>query len=114
MSEFDQAAAILRGIHEGMQVSKAMFAVFTQHNLIEPVTLEVKVTPERTYNLGGLHSISLEKLRGLDKETLFHLHQTGFLQGAFLVAGSVGNVRKLIAMKQGKLRNQDQGVSAGA
>jgi hypothetical protein len=109
----DHVATILRGIHEGMQVGKAMFAVFTELNLIEPVTLEVKVSPEQAFNLGGLHSISMEKLRGLDKEALFRLHQSGFLHGAFLVAASVGNVRKLIAMKQGKLRSQVQGASAG-
>ena len=54
----------------------------------------------------------MEKLRGLDKEAMFRLHQSGFLHGAYLVAASVGNVRKLIAMKQGKLRNQVQGTSA--
>ena len=55
----------------------------------------------------------MEKLRGLDKEAMFRLHQSGFLYGAYMVAASVGNVRKLIAMKQGKLRNQAQGTSAG-
>jgi SapC len=90
-----------------------MYSTFAELNLIEPVTLEVKVTPEQAYNLGGLHSISMEKLRGLDKEALFRLHQTGFLHAAFLVASSVGNVRKLIAMKQGKLRNQPLGINTG-
>jgi hypothetical protein len=71
------------------------------------------VTPEQAFNLGGLHSVSLEKLRGLDKEALFRLHQTGFLHGAFLVAASIGNMRKLIAMKQAKLRSQVQRTSAG-
>ena len=110
----DHVAAILRGIHEGMQVGKAMFAAFAEHNLIEPMTLEVKVTPEQTFNLGGLHGINMEKLRGLDKEALFRLQQSGFLYAAYLVAASVGNVRKLISMKQGKLRNQAQGRNAGA
>jgi hypothetical protein len=89
-----------------------MFAAFTAADLIEPVKLEVKVTAERTYNLAGLHTISHEKLRSLDKDALYKLHQSGFLQGAFLVAASVGNVRKLIAMKQGLLLNQGQAARA--
>lgn len=100
----DHVAAILRGIHEGMQIGKAMFAAFAEADLIEPVTLNVKVTSEQTYNLSGLHSISMEKLRGLKQEPVFKLHQAGWLFAAFLVASSVGNVKKLIAMKQAKLR----------
>jgi len=99
----EHVATILRGIHEGMELGKAMFAAFTALDLVEPVKLEVKVTAERTYNLAGLHTISQEKLRGLDKEALFRLHQTGFLQGAFLQLASLNNVKKLIAMKQGRL-----------
>ena len=104
----DHVAAILRGIHDGMQMGKALYSAYTELQLIEPITLDVKVTPEQAYNLGGLYSINMEKLRGLDKEQLFRLHQTGYLQGAFLVAASVGNIRKLIAMKQAKLRNKPQ------
>ena len=108
----DYVATILRGIHEGMELGKAMFAAFIALDLIEPVKLEVKVTAERTYSLAGLHTISHEKLRSLDKDALHRLHQSGFLQGAFLVAASVGNVRKLIAMKQGKLLDQGQATRA--
>ena len=108
----EHVAIVLRGIHEGMEAGKAMFAAFTALDLIEPVKLEVKVTAERTYNLAGLHTISHEKLRSLDKDALYQLHQSGFLQGAFLVATSVGNVRKLIAMKQGLLLNQGQPARA--
>ena len=110
----DHVAAILRGIHEGMHIGKTMFAAFAEHNLIEPLTLEVKVTPAQTYNLSGLHGISMEKVRGLDKEALFRLQQSGFLYAAYLVAASVGNVKKLIAMKQEKLRNLAQGATTSS
>jgi hypothetical protein len=101
----DHVAAILRGIHEGLEMGKAMYATLASYDLIEPMSLEVKVTPEHTYNLGGLHNVSLEKLHKLDKDSLHRLHQTGFLHGAFLLGTSIGNVKKLIALKQKKLRN---------
>ena len=99
----EHVATVLRGIHEGMELGKAMFAAFTALDLIEPVKLEVKVTAERTYNLAGLHTISHEKMRSLDKDALYQLHQSGFLQGAFLQLASLNNVKKLMAMKQGRL-----------
>ena len=96
----NQIAAVLRGIHEGMEISKAMFAAFTALDLIEPIKLEVKLNDEQTINLAGLYTISQEKLRALDSESLFRLHRSGFLQGAILALASVNNVSKLIAMKQ--------------
>jgi hypothetical protein len=108
----DHMAAVLRGIHEGIQVGKDMFAAFTALNLIEPVKLEVRVTPEQTVNLSGLHTITFEKLRSLDKDTLHQFHQTGYLQAAFLTAASVGNIRKLVALKQARIRNLAQATAA--
>ena len=62
-SYLNQITAVLRGIHQGMDMSKAMFAEFTALGLIEPIKLEVKLNDEETFNLAGLHTISQEKLR---------------------------------------------------
>jgi hypothetical protein len=96
----DHVAAVLRGIHKGLEVSRAMFAAFTRLELIEPMKLEVKVSNTETYALDGLHTINEEKLRALDGESLLQLHRAGFLQGAYLVIASLGNVKSLMAVKQ--------------
>jgi hypothetical protein len=99
----DQVATILKGIHDGIAVSKAMFAVFAEMDLIEPVNLEIKFSAEEQYNLRGLFTISDKKLAALDGESLYKLNQRGYLQGAFLVMASMNNVRKLIALKHRRL-----------
>jgi len=101
---------IMSGIRDGLEVSKAMFAAFSELNLIEPVKLEVKLSQEEQYNVLGLHTISLEKLRALDGEALVRLNRMGFLEGAFLVLASHTNVKKLIGMKQ--IRRMRQGTPA--
>ena len=106
-------AAVLRGIHEGMEVSKAMFAAFTALDLIEPIKLEVKISDEETFNLAGLNTISQEKLRSLDSESLFRLHRSGFLQGAYLALASVSNVNKLMTMKQRRRHAEVEGTRPG-
>lgn len=95
----ERIAAILNGLNHGIAVSKAMFAAFTEFDLIEPVKVEIKFTEEERYNLLGLHTISEEKLAKLDGEALAKLNRAGFLQGAFLVMTSMNNVTKLIDMK---------------
>jgi hypothetical protein len=96
----DHIAAVLRDIRDGLEIGKAMFAAFTAMNLIEPVKVEIKLNEQETYGLTGLHTISPGKLSALDANSLYKLNQAGFLQLAFLIVASHGNVRKLMAMKQ--------------
>jgi len=109
----NQIANVLRGIHEGMEISKGMFAAFTAMELIEPVKIEVKLNSAETFNLAGLHTISQEKLRALDSDSLFKLHQAGYLQGAFLVLASMNNVRKLMAFKQRRRQMEAENARTG-
>jgi SapC protein len=96
---------ILAGIREGIEISKAMFAIYTELDLIEPVKLEVRPSEEENYSVVGLHTINQQKLRNLDGAALARLNRLGFLEGAFLVVNSTSNVRRLIALKQ-RLRAQ--------
>jgi hypothetical protein len=96
---------ILAGLREGIEVSKAMFAIYTELDLIEPVKLEVRPSEQENYSVVGLHTINHQKLRSLDGASLERLNRSGFLEGAYLVANSTSNVRRLIALKQ-RLRAQ--------
>jgi hypothetical protein len=96
----ERVAANLKGIHQGMALSKAMFAAFTALDLIEPVNVEINLTSEEQYSVRGLHTISEEKLAALEGDALYKLNKAGFLQGAFLVIASLNNMKKLIDMKQ--------------
>jgi hypothetical protein len=95
----DRVVGILNAIRTGLEVSKAMFAAFTAADLIEPVKIEVKFSSEEQYDLHGMYTINQKKLGELDAETLHKLNRSGFLQGAFLVTSSLGNVQRLIEMK---------------
>jgi hypothetical protein len=107
----DRVAGILNGIRTGLEVSKAMFAAFTAADLIEPVKIEIKINSEEQYDLLGLHTISQKKLAELDAETLHKLNRSGFLQGAFLVISSLGNVQRLIEMKGRRRQRQAERAS---
>lgn len=107
----DRVASILNGIRTGLEVSKAMFAAFAAADLIEPVKIEVKFNSEEQYDLLGLHTINQKKLAELDAETLHQLNRSGFLQGAFLVLSSLGNVQRLIEMKGRRRQRQAESAS---
>ena len=107
----DRVAGILNGIRTGIEVSKAMFAAFTAAELIEPVKIEVKFNSEEQYDLLGMHTINQKKLAELDAETLHNLNRSEFLQGAFLVTASLGNVQRLIDMKGRRRQRQAEKAS---
>jgi hypothetical protein len=96
----DHIATVLNGIHEGLEYGRVMTAAFQQLDLLEPLKLEVKVNETQKYAIEGLHTLNEDKLRALEGESLYRMHRSGFLQGAYLVQASLGNVRTLMALKQ--------------
>ncbi|HEU4600367.1 MAG TPA: SapC family protein [Steroidobacteraceae bacterium] len=98
----DYIANVLRGIRDGFDVSKDMFAAILEFDLIEPVNVEIKLNENEAYSLVGLQTINQTKLASLDGAALEKLNRAGFLQGAFLVAASLSNVQRLMAIKQRK------------
>jgi hypothetical protein len=93
---------ILRILHTGSEVSSAMFEAFAAAGLLAPVEIDIRLDETTQYNLPGFFSISQEGLNQLDGETLQQLNSTGFLALAFLVASSMGNMSRLIDMKNRK------------
>lgn len=94
---------ILSGIHRGIEYSKQMFDMFLEFDLIEPVTIDVQFNNGEKVQLQGCYTIHEEKLRSLNGDDLHKLNQSGFLQAAYLVIASLGNIKKLIAMKNKQL-----------
>jgi hypothetical protein len=94
---------VLSALNEGFGISKAMFAAFTELELIAPVEVEVKITGSEPLNLQGFFSLNREKLAGLAGESLVKLHRAGFLQVAYLVLASHANLNQLIERKVRKV-----------
>lgn len=100
----EKVSNILQGIHEGMAINDAMMAAFEFHGLIEPLAIKIELDNGEKYSIEGNYTINEEKLRSLSGEALEQLNKIGFLQGAFLIISSLGNVKKLIDIKNAKLK----------
>lgn len=108
----EQVTKILRGIRDGVEAGKVMFAELASLGLIQPVDLEVRLDEEIGVNLKGLHGIDRERLQSLDGDSLQRLNAAGWLEGAYLVLASMQNMRRLMAEKQRRLR-QERGAVTG-
>ena len=105
---------VLRGINDGVQAGRDMFAALQALELIQPITLDVRFDDAHRVNLDGLYGIDRERLAALDAASLHGLHKAGWLEGIYLVLSSLHNMRRLIAEKQRRIREQEgrQGQAA--
>jgi len=95
----EHVTEVLRLIYTGLEVSKPMFAAFAELELIRPVSIEARLSEDEQYLLPDFHVIDEQRLAALDGAGLDMLHRRGFLRAAFLAAASLGNVTRLIEMK---------------
>jgi len=103
----DHIITVLRGIRDGAEGGKAMFAAFEAAGLIQPLRIDVQLDEKNGVNLTGLFGIDRERLASLDAETLHGLHQAGYLEGIYLLLSSQHNMRRLMAEKQRRLRHAE-------
>jgi hypothetical protein len=102
----EQVTEVLRTIYLGIEANGPMFSAFAEAGLIEPVQIEIKLGDGAQYNLPQYHSISDERLAALNGSALERLHRQGFLRLAFQAAASLGNISRLIDLKNRKLEGR--------
>ncbi|HEY9255997.1 MAG TPA: SapC family protein [Stenotrophomonas sp.] len=103
----DHIITVLRGIRDGAEGGKVMFAALEAAGLLQPLRIDIQLDEKNQVNLTGLHGIDRERLAALDAESLHRLHQAGYLEGVYLMLSSQHNMRRLMAEKQRRLRQSD-------
>lgn len=108
----DHVTRVLQAIHTGLEVNRPMFAAFEEVDLIEPVRLELKLSETEQYLIPDRYTIDANKLAALDGSRLERLHARGFLRAAFHVQSSLGNVSRLIELKNAKRAAEQAAASS--
>lgn len=99
-------AHMLNVIRDGMQVNKQMFSAFQRCDLLEPVSINIDLESGDKFQIAGFDTIHSEKLLALKGEDLAALSRAGFLQAAYYVVASLSNMKRLVDLKNRRLRNQ--------
>lgn len=93
----------LMKIKEGIELSKQMFAAFIEHDLLEPVGINIELNNQEKITIEGNYTINQEKLSQLNGESLEQLNKQGFLQMAYLAVASLSNIQKLVDMQNTRI-----------
>lgn len=92
----------LQKIRNGISSDRTFFQLLKELDLLEPVSIKITLTQEKQYSFGGYHTISQEKLAGLDGGSLQRLHEANMLGLVFYVVSSLGNFQRLIDLKNAR------------
>ena len=87
---------VLAGIGTSTASTEAFINALAEHDLIEPANLDVQFAGGEKKRFEGLYSVQDEKLGKIEGEALADLYKHGYLQAAWLMLASFGNVRKLL------------------
>jgi hypothetical protein len=94
-----QAAEALQTVHEGLELSRRMFTLFGELDLIQPVEISVEVGDGTRYRLDSFSTIGAEQFAELSGDALEKLNRAGFLASALHVRSSLGNINRMIELK---------------
>ncbi|MEO5774951.1 MAG: SapC family protein [Sphingomicrobium sp.] len=98
----DHVADALLTIHEGLGAAPAMFALFEELGLIQPIELNVDLGDGLTYRIPNFFTVGAEQFAALTGEALDRLNRSGFLPAAIFVRSSLGNIERLIELKNAR------------
>lgn len=89
----------LFAIHEGLAAAPSMFALLAELDLIQPIELNIDLGDGLTYSIPNFFTVGEEQLAGLGGQALDRLNRSGFLPAAVFLRSSLGNLGRLIELK---------------
>jgi hypothetical protein len=84
-----QIQSSLGKLHAGLDVTKKLIHALDKEKLIEPIDMALQFDDGERITLKGLYTVSLDALAELDDNSIQHLHRSGYLGLAYVVAASL-------------------------
>jgi hypothetical protein len=92
----------LQTIESGMQFDKTLYTLIESLDLLEPVSIQIKLSNVEEINFSDYYTINQQKLTQLDGNSLAKLNQYGVLSLLYFILSSMGNFQQLIELKNAK------------
>ncbi len=92
----------LQTINSGMQFDKTLYTLVESMDLLEPVSINIKLSNVEEINFNDYYTVNQEKLAKLDGASFEKLSQLGVLSLLYFVLSSMDNFQKLIELKNAK------------
>ena len=91
--------SVLSRIHQGHSENKVFIDTLLQYELIESVAIKMELHDGSKLEFNNLYTINEDKLNGLSADTLFTLHQKGYVNLIYMMIASMATLSRLIDLK---------------
>ncbi|RME62525.1 MAG: SapC protein [Alphaproteobacteria bacterium] len=99
-------SALLSSLVAGMESTKTFIDALSAHDLIEALQLNITLASGEQKSYDGIYTVNEESLGELSGIQLEQLHKKGYLQASHLMLASMGNIQKLIDLKNRRRENR--------
>ena len=87
----------------GIESNGAFIRYVTEHDLLEPAQLGVTFANGEKKRYDGIYTVHYENLAKVEGEALEEMHRRGYLRACHLLGASLGNVAKILRLKNERL-----------
>jgi hypothetical protein len=98
-----QMQRVLGQLHAGIETTNAFVRALVEFKLIEPVNVSLAFDDGEKLTLQSLYTVSLDSLHALDDAAALRLFRAGHLQLAYIMAGSLHQIRTLAQLRNNRL-----------
>lgn len=99
----EEVVTALRIIQERTAETRAMFSVFLELDLIQPVNIQIQLADGLEYRIPEVFSVDTAQFSTLPSDKLKRLQASGFLPHAIFARSSLPNINRLIELRATKL-----------
>ncbi len=100
----EKITSILKTLKDGFELTGGFIERLLELDLISPATFKIEFDNGEQRQIRGLYTINQERLRALDGNTVIEMHQCGYLEPAYMMLASLGQIQKLIDRKNSRLK----------
>jgi len=101
----EEVVTALRIIQERAAETRAMFSMFLELDLIQPVSINIQLADRCEYRIPEVFSIDTAQFSALAPDKLKRLQASGFLSHAIFARSSLHNINRLVELKAAKVAN---------
>jgi hypothetical protein len=98
----DEVITALRIMQAWAAETRAMFSVFLEFDLIQPVNIQIQLADGMEYRIPEVFSVDAAQFSSLSPERLKRLQASGFLPHAIFARSSLANVSRIIELRTAK------------
>ena len=99
----EEQANLLETLHDGLSHCQAFTQTLQEYELIEDVTLDIRLNDGTHNQMIGLSAVNEDAVRELTGDQLEKLSKEGFLMPLYMAIASMSNVQRLIELKNDRV-----------